>query len=378
MKFLSRLYYKLYLFFNKKIVLKDVMNDNKRKKCLLLYITEPFLIGINDYHQNSWQVYELARLISELGYSIDVVDYDYNLEKFPNMYDLVVDINVVGDRRPYVNFMNENCKKIAYMTGSDNSFAVNAEKKRLQRILKEKNYKLPLMRLAPPISRYIESFDAFFLIGNQFTLNTFSDYKLPPVYFIRNHGYNINADKIDRKPNNFIFFASFGQVHKGLDLLLEIFSTICVDCNLYVCSNFKHEKEFCDLYYRELYKTKNIYPMGFLNIKSKKFLEIIGKCTYMIVPSCSEGMMGSALVCMSAGIIPIMTPECGYDDGEYILIDDVDKNNIAYIVHKCACMENKKINDLSNKMIRIVKDKYTKRHFSESVQNALLETLSED
>ena len=60
---------------------------------------------------------------------------------------------------------------------------------------------------------------------------------------------------IKRDPKKFVFFGSLGAVHKGLDLLLEVFSRMTTDCKLYVCSGYEKEEDFCKLYHKELYET---------------------------------------------------------------------------------------------------------------------------
>ncbi|WP_314621160.1 hypothetical protein, partial [uncultured Selenomonas sp.] len=102
------------------------------------------------------------------------------------------------------------------------------------------------------------------------------------------------------------------QVHKGLDLLLEIFGQKDFPFELYICSSFQSEKEFCEVYKSELFHTSNIHSVGFIDIMGEKFCEISEKCSFTILPSCSEGVAGSALTAMSAGIIPIVIRECGF------------------------------------------------------------------
>lgn len=87
---------------------------------------------------------------------------------------------------------------------------------------------------------------------------------------------------------HFLWFGSSRLIHKGLDLLLEIFKEL-PDLHLHVCGPINNELKFKDIYYEELYNTKNIHTYGFINIQSKSFKGIINKCAFIIFPSCSEG-----------------------------------------------------------------------------------------
>lgn len=355
---------------------ENVFKTNYEKNCLFLYILEPFLNGVKETHQNQWQAVEFARIISTYEYNVDVANYDYHPSDYPHNYDLVIDIHPIIDR-VYLNFLNKNCKKIVYFTGSESNFTLNRERERLERV--KKNRKIGIKSIRAPkvqMQKYM-NFDIAFFIGNEYNLKSYAAYELPKVCFIRNNGYSMPLVKRSAQAKrNFLFFAGAGQLHKGLDLLLEVFTTICKDCNLYVCSPFEMEKEFCKAYHNELYKSKNIFPIGFTNINEDKAREIFKKCAYLIVPSCSEGMMGSALVCMSSGIIPILTRECGLDEGEFIPLDSIELADIGNVIHECANRDIDWINKEAVRYRQIVSTKYSREAFSKSINTGLSEVLN--
>ncbi len=359
----------------KNVIAKNVLSDNYRHNALLVYITEPFIIGVKDTHQNSWQVIEIAKAISKFGYNVDVCDYNYNKSDFNKKYDLLIDLHP-RDNAVYNKFLKPDCIKIAYLTGSNTSFSNIAEQKRIDDVCRRRNIKLIPRRQAPLISKRIESYDAAFFIGNEYNLRTFSEFKMPPVYFIKNTGYDFNFSNEKRKANNFMFLGSAGQVHKGLDLLLEVFAEKCKDCNLYVCSSFENESDFCEAYEKELYNTSNIYSIGFVDIKSDKFKEIAEKCAYMIMPSCSEGIAGSVLTAMSAGMIPIVSRECGFEDDEVIHLKDCSKESIEKSIKFYAAKDNKWIKNESKKAVDVVRKRYSEECFVESVIKALSNILN--
>lgn len=352
----------------------NVCQTNYKRSCLMVYITEPFRNGITSSHQNSWQVVELARVISRFGYNVDVIDLDYARSNFLKKYDLLIDLHP-KDKSIYEKNLKTDCIKIAYITGSNTRFSNNAEKSRLDNLTKRKNKRLIQRRSAALISRNIEKYNAMFFIGNKYNLKTFNEFKLPPVYFIKNNGYQLNIDGSKRSAKNFCFFASSGQVHKGLDLLLDVFAYKCTDCNLYICSSFEEEEDFCDLYNKELYKTKNIFPIGFVDIKGEKFKEVVEKCSYMIMPSCSEANAGSVITAMSAGLIPIVSRECGFEDDEVIYLKDCSLECLENTVNKYAAKNRLWIETESMRSKRIIEARYSKNNFTESIVVALENVL---
>lgn len=370
-----REYIYIYIYIRRGHKIDNIFKTDFSKNCLLAYIINPFVNGVSYTHQNSWQVIEIAKAISKFGYNIDVCDYNYNKKDFNKKYDLLIDLHP-RDNAVYNKFLKHDCIKVAYLTGSNTAFSNIAEQKRINDVYRRRNIKLIPRRQATLISKRIESYDAAFFIGNEYNLKTYSEFKMPPVYFIKNTGYDFNFCNEKRKANNFLFLGSDGQVHKGLDLLLEIFCEKCKNCNLYVCSSFENESDFCEAYKKELYNTSNIYPIGFVDIRSDKFKEIAEKCAYMIMPSCSEGIAGSVLTAMSAGIIPIVSRECGFEDDEVIHLKDCSKECIEKSIKFYASKNFEWVENYSKKVVEIVRIRYSQECFIKSIQYAFKRVFS--
>jgi len=127
---------------------------------------------------------------------------------------------------------------------------------------------------------------------------------------------------IDAIRKNYLWFGSAGFVHKGLDLVLELFAGM-PDYQLYVCGPLEKEQEFVDLYYPELYETDNIHAIGWVDVHSKQFRKLLSSCLGIVYPTCSEGGGGSAIDCMHAGVIPIVSYEASIDvEGCGLLLKD--------------------------------------------------------
>ena len=357
-------------------LIPNVNKTNYHKKCLLVYITHPFVRKISDTHQNQWQAIEMARIIGTFGYNVDVADYsqENKLRRINNKYDLIIDI-LPREKNFWTHCMNEGCKTIIYRTESSQKFSYEQELQRLADLQQRRGAKLQLLRASlekTQQEREIEKANLFWFIGNSYNLKSYDYLHIPPVCYIKNNGYifdwlNMN---ITRDKKNFLYFASFGQVHKGLDLLLEIFSQPGFDCNLYICSSFINEYDFYKEYKRELLETPNIYPVGFVDINGSIFRELTENCAYSIVPSCSEAGCGSVLTVMSAGVIPIVSKECGFEDDEVINLPDCKLDTLKKFIRDSAKLDEW-IKQESSHVAEIVKTRYSRQNFTDSVIAAM-------
>ena len=66
-----------------KEIVYNVNSSTYGKRCLFLYITEPFCTKeLSDKHQNQWQAKEIARIIGSRGFVVDVADYQFSSPVF--------------------------------------------------------------------------------------------------------------------------------------------------------------------------------------------------------------------------------------------------------------------------------------------------------
>ena len=355
----------------------NVNQTNYAKNCLMMYITNPFTGKQNvDSHQNVRQAREIARLIGELGYNVDVLQYDVRYARLNKKYDLVFDI-CAREKPIYSKALSDSAIKIIYFTGSESVFANQAELSRIQAAMERRGVILQPRRQAPLISKTVESFDCTILIGNAYNLQTYSGFDLKNVYLVPNTGYDFHFSFLPEKKSskNFLFFGSGGSVHKGLDLLLEIFSEPGFPANLYVCGLFEQEDDFVAAYRTELYHTPNIIPIGFVDIWSDTFRDLTEKCAYTILPSCSEGQAGSITTLMSAGVIPICSRECGFEADEAVLLPDCSMDSIRSCVLDYARKPLSWVEAKSAETLSIAQERFSEQAFSQKMQTALESVL---
>lgn len=310
---------------------------------------------------------------------MDIIDYECSSIRSDRKYDLFMgemgNIDMLQE-----GLLNDDCVRIAGLSRTDNSFNNRKELERLRQMAVRRGEKVPEERVVDVEARNsIGWFNAAFLIGNEFTWQTYRAVNafVPPVYYIPNGGLLFDLIEDGRRSaRKFLFFASSGQVHKGLDLLLEVFSTACRDCELFVCSLFQREQDFCRVYERELFHTPNIHAIGFVDVQGEQFLDIAGQCGYVIIPSCAEAKVGSAIYPMSVGCVPILSRECGFDEDEAILLENCSLECLEATVHEYAAKDDEWLRQKSAYYHNIVEERYSRQAFTEKFTSALMEVLN--
>ncbi len=358
-------------------VVSNYYNTAFDKNALLVYIISPFNgKNVNKRHSNYWQSLEYGRILRDRGYNVDVIPFIDPYVYLKKKYDLVI-ASFPKSVDCYSEHLKRDAVKIAYLTTSSPDFNNSQELKRIDDLYKRHSVRMTPMRQIPNLTDDVYSYDATFFIGNSHNYSTYNIDKMPPVYWIRNHAeiQDINFDPNIKNPRNFMFLGSVGQVHKGLDLLLEIFAADDFSCNLYICGAYEHEKDFYDLYREELTNRPNIFPQGVMDLDSTEFKSLTEKCCYMITPSCAEGKAGSVIDAMSFGMIPIISRECGFDDDEAVILEDCRLETIRRAVLEYSDKDIEWIMNESERIKNISMERYTKQAFTASVEQALDEII---
>lgn len=348
------------------------------RNCLVLYVSTPFRRRhLRNSHQNLLQVRELARVIAEFGYNVDVMDFNDRRVRLTKSYDLVIDLHP-GLNTLYRDHMAPGCRRIAYVTGCNPAFNNAAEEQRLEDLYRRRGLRLEIRRKTPLFDKAeLESFDAMFFIGNAYNLRTFSAFALKQVHFIRNTGYvHFNSLDLSRKQANcFLYIGSTGQVHKGLDLLLEVFERN-PHLELYVAGNLATEADFFAAYREQLLSRPNIHALGFVDIDSASFHDVAARCSYMLLPSCSEGVAGGVLTAMSLGLIPLVSRECGFESEEVQHLDACTLEAIERMVNDFAGRPFEWVEAESARMRELVASRYSMEQYADSVRQALRGVLA--
>ncbi|MGC2064301.1 MAG: glycosyltransferase [Thermodesulfovibrionales bacterium] len=355
--------------------------DRFAGNALLSYISEPFLLKagkpISNAHTHDWESYQIARTFFDIGYSVDVVDY--RNEAFVPLRPYSVFVGARTNFERIARLLDPNCTKIVHLDTAHWIFNNSASYKRLLDLQMRKGVTIPVTSLRQVESNLaIENADYATLLGNEFTVGTYRYAHKPlfPMPISTCAMYPWPEDKdFDSCRRNFLWFGSGGLVHKGLDLVLDLFAEM-KECHLYVCGPIQQEKEFDRLYHRELYETPNIHTIGWVDVNSSEFTEITNKCIGLIYPSSSEGQCGAVINCLHAGLIPIISYQSGVDISDFgLILRDCSPEAIKDSLQRISGLPAEELRSMARKAWEFARANHTRERFGEAYKKVITQIV---
>jgi hypothetical protein len=208
-------------------------------------------------HVSAFKNYNLTRALLDLGFVVDVIDYDDYAAKPRKNYDLVIDS---GDALELLApQLSKTCYKVLCPEFGHWSIHNSGSYLRHLQLLRRRGRSLKPSRLLKP-NLGTELAQHILCAGGQFTAEGYG-YCGTPVTPLNQTAPYMPQNRVDKDykaiRNRFLWISGSGLVHKGLDLVLEAFAQM-PDAELVVCCNLETEKDFEDIYSKELYETPNI------------------------------------------------------------------------------------------------------------------------
>lgn len=172
--------------------------------------------------------------------------------------------------------------------------------------------------------------------------------------FIKNYFNKTNDRKFLYIGNDY----AYNNFSKNLSYLKEI-------------SNIIGAKKFGSVGNKVIGKIKHY---GWLNLQTKKSLEIIKKYDFLIQTSKHDANPSTVLEAMAWGIIPIITKECGYKKEKSIInIPLNNKHEVKRILNKFQVMSEDKLKELQRQNYDILKKFYNWNRFQATVKKIIFE-----
>jgi hypothetical protein len=355
---------------------------NSKKNALFSYVLDPFLLkNPGDFpisHAKHWESFQIVKILLELGFNVDVINYD-NMNFSPKKnYDLFIGSRV--NFHQIAQLLHPDCTKVAHLTVSHWCYHNKGLFDRLLSIQEKKGVTLYPVK-AVETNLAIEYADFATMLGNDFTINTYR-YANKPIFPIRSSTNVLfpwmENKQFDECRKNFIWFGSDGLVYKGLDLVLDAFSEM-PDYTLTVCGPISEEKDFERAYQRELYQTTNINTVGWVNTNSDRFQNIIKNSIAFVFPTCGEGQAGAVIACMHASLIPIVSAQAGVDmkTDFSVLLKKCTKQEIKEAVTYISQLETHELERMSKNVWENARNNYNRDVFLHDYKNALLFILKQ-
>ncbi|NWF89168.1 MAG: glycosyltransferase [Ignavibacteriaceae bacterium] len=352
------------------------------KRALLSYLVHPFLLPQKFWEEilfsNRGMAIHIVKALNELGYKVDIIDFENSNWQPKHNYDLFIGHGGKNYQHLIENKLSVQ-KSIYFSTGPYWKFFNQNEAKRFYEFTIRTGYILPPDRYI----KYDEEFantsaNGIICLGSSKILDTYKKFKnvicINNGHFPAKNYNNLNKDYNSGR-NHFLFFSGRGNIHKGLDLLIEAFRGS--KSHLHICQWI--EPEFERIYFNDLHNQPNIHFEGFVKMRSTKFFELVNKCNWVILPTCAEGQPGSVIECMAYGLIPILSEYANIDIEEFgILIENLDVRSVQKVIITAEAMDSQECRRRSDRIREITANDYSSEKFKENFKSAVIKIVGSD
>jgi len=345
-------------------------NSMKRGTVAISYLTWPFHEEANSPkargHTNAYEVKVMAEAFVELGFRVEISDWDDTSYIPPSDCRVAIDLHSNLER--WSRSVPSSCKRVLHATGCHWKVLNAAEADRLIALKKRNGKRLKPRRQVEP-SNAVKYADEIVVLGNEYTMESYRFTAKPITRIPISSAYeyqNIPEKDYQNARKRFLWIGSYGMVHKGLDLVLDAFTGM-PDLALTVCGRPEKEDDFFRLYERELKFTANIHLHGWIDMSSMEFLDISRTHSAVIYPSSSEGGAGSVIHCMHAGMVPICTREASVDLMDFGI--QIMDSSVAAVQDACrtfSSLDPAEIQIRSQKTLGHVREHHTREHFKKN------------
>lgn len=379
--FLTKLYQKN---FGEDYVLninRDLLNPHQ-KKALVIYITKDFKIDFDSeiYHPNLTHSLQMISVLIKKGYAIDVF-HTKGVNSFRYVqknYDIIIGFGPLYEK---VIESGVNGFPILFLTENDPRVVKNKYQERIN-YYKERHsdnaYTKSRSRESFYSERQLEFSKVCIAMSSSFNIanmhNLFNKVYTINVNGLYNTNFKFDINNAVRNKKNFVWFGSNGCIHKGLDILVDVFSQLPeYTLSIYGLPAYEYSIIKDKI-------THNIHYCGSINVFSDAFItDVLNKHCFVISASCSEGMNSGVATCMRHGLIPVITKETGFEPHESIIeLNDYDVNSIREIIVKICSYDAITIQKMSESVFNYGNDFFGLKYFTSSFDDIItdIETLS--
>lgn len=352
---------------------KFVLNINRnflnpqQKKILLCYSVEMFNLTFEStvFHANMFHSIQMIKVLINHGYSIDVckAKNTFDLKRLKRNYDFIIGFGPL-----YESIIAEDIKgkKILLLTENDPVYVKEKYKLRVNYFIERHGRSLlrfNTRRDAFYTPRQIELSDICIAMTSDFNLARIN--KLMTTYKINVNGLSNDSFILENKclqgvRHNFVWFGSAGAIHKGLDILVDVFAQL-PNYSLSLYGLNKKEKPLI-----EKIASNNIKICGSIDVTTDNFIQdVVDKHAFVISASCSEGMNTGVATCMMHGLIPVMTKETGFDNpGCYVDFEDYSIEGIKAVILELEKISNERLAEMRDSVYKYARKTYSLENFT--------------
>lgn len=231
-------------------------------------------------HTNLQEMMQMIKVLIDMDFCIDVCacnNEEAALEMPSDYYDFILGF---GEMFRLAKQRNPKAYTIIYMTENPYTVSREREQERVDYFRERTGRRISLQRTGKfYLEREEQDADAVICLGEK---RYFGDKPVQRVYpsAFRNMRYAQSNSK-KRQGKSFMVFGVKGFVHKGNDILIEVFR-MHPEWKLYMCG-----REI-DMECRQLgiKLPHNVVDCGFVDVQSDRFVELVEICPFILLPSC--------------------------------------------------------------------------------------------
>ena len=348
----------------------------KQKRVLVAYID--FFRASRDVesgsvHTNRFELFQIIRCFIKMGYVIDVCSCEEK-EALPIIRNKKYNV-IFGMGEVFRNAIesHEDAFSILYLTENPYEVSQQKEQERIDYLYERKKVKWQIERTGRVFYKDDEQkADAVLCMCNpDYLKHTGESVRqiIPSTFFNPSFQWTFERKKI----TNFLVLGTAGFVHKGIDILVEVFEKH-EEWNLYLCGH-NNTKIMEKLGYHNPYG--NIHDCGYIDVNDDVFLGLVSKCTFILLPSCSEGISTAVLTGACHGLIPIVTKEAGVSflqqwmiELSGYLVEDIESTLLDAVK-----LSQKELRQRSFELCEYIADRFSLNEFTKNFEIALSQLL---
>lgn len=344
--------------------------SGKQKRVLISYIDYVYVgkeLACGVQHTNRNELCQIIRYFLKKNYILDICACnDTNIIEYAKkqQYDVIFGFGDV-----FRNIaVGSNAVKILYVTENPYTVSYEREQERIEYFYERKKIRTNFVRTGVYYHKDDEKLaDVIICMGDE---RYFSDLNVEvrriwPTTLVNTH--KIAFEK--RSTKNFIVLGTDGFIHKGIDLLVEVFS-LHRDWHLYLCGR-NISKILKKLKYLPI--PDNIHDCGYVDVQGRQFVELAEKCTYILLPSCSEAPSTAVITGMSHGLLPIVMRGNGLDEmKEYCLyFEGFLLKEIEKAIYNAASTSNAECLEKAERVMKYAKETFTIGNYTKNLERIL-------
>lgn len=289
------------------------------KKAAMYYKTEPFYSDYSRYqHTNNWEIVKATEILTERGFSVDIIDRSNHDWRPTKKYDLFLGLGVGNSGANYAKYAEASQAKVKTLIAQGpEPHVINSLLTKRYEMFNERNKaNVAYARMSSLTEQkfldIMSQTDVILCIGEKdnFSYSTFQKFGKIIIPYYPGTSPKVMFDsawKSSRRRNNFLCFTGNGLICKGVDLLVESFKET-PELNLHICG--PQEEDFFR-YYSHLINKSNISFHGFIEPGGQAFNQLASICSYVVFHSACEGCCTSVATTLGAGLVPVINHRSG-------------------------------------------------------------------